>query len=67
MREGREEAGTVTQNTPDNFVIYQPEGVYERRHLCRYLRELAENPVTEAEETHRTTPLSPSRYLPVGR
>jgi len=67
MREGREGAERAERNVPENFVIYRTQGLYERCHLCQYLRDLPENPATEAEETDRATLLFPSRYFPVGR
>jgi hypothetical protein len=67
MREGREDAERAERNVPENLVIYRLEGAYERRHICRHLRDLPENSATEAEEADRTTLLTPSRYFPVGR
>lgn len=47
--------------------IFREGGVYQKLHLCEYLRELPEFPVTEAEEAPIETSLSPSRRLPVSR
>ncbi|OPY67467.1 MAG: hypothetical protein A4E57_02292 [Syntrophorhabdaceae bacterium PtaU1.Bin034] len=36
---------------PGDMVAYRAEGAYEKLHLCHYLRELPENPITEVEDT----------------
>ncbi|MCX5805102.1 MAG: hypothetical protein NT010_03390 [Proteobacteria bacterium] len=41
----------VKQKTPENLVIYDPDKpLYERRHLCIYLRELLDEAEKESEE-----------------
>lgn len=56
--------GTIA---PPHMVVFRESGVYQRLHLCEYLRELPEYPVTEAEETPEHASLSPSCRLPVSR
>jgi hypothetical protein len=52
---------------PPPMDVFRESGVYQKLHLCEYLRELPEYPVTEAEETRGRASLSPSRRLPVSR
>jgi hypothetical protein len=41
----------VKQKTPENLVKYDPDKpLYERRHLCIYLRELLDEAEKESEE-----------------
>jgi hypothetical protein len=41
----------VTQKTPDNMITYDPDKpLYERRHLCIYLRELTDEAEKELED-----------------
>ncbi len=51
----KEEQGSVDVETPvpPNMTIYRTGGVYQRLHLCDYLRELPEDPTVEAEERDR--------------
>jgi hypothetical protein len=40
----------VDKEKPDGFIIYKPEGqVYQKLHLCEYLRELYEAAENENE------------------
>jgi hypothetical protein len=51
---------------PGHMAVYRTEGVFQRLHLCEYLRELPEDPATTAEETKKEANL-PSPCLPAGR
>ncbi|MCX5811723.1 MAG: hypothetical protein NT178_04160 [Proteobacteria bacterium] len=42
---------SVKQKTPENLIRYNPDKpLYERRHLCIYLRELLDEAEKESEE-----------------
>ena len=48
----------VKQKTPENLITYDPDKpLYERRHLCIYLRELLEEAEKEAEKNIGTKTL----------
>jgi hypothetical protein len=41
----------IKQKTPANLITYDPDKpLYERRHLCIYLRELMDEAEKESEE-----------------
>jgi hypothetical protein len=44
----------IKQKPPENLIIYNPDKpLYERRHLCIYLRELLDEAEKESENTNR--------------
>ncbi len=36
--------------TPEDMPVFRTEGVYQRLHLCDYLRELPEMPIERTEK-----------------
>jgi hypothetical protein len=43
----------VKQKIPENMTVYDPDKpLYERRHLCIYLRELLDEAEKELEKTN---------------
>jgi hypothetical protein len=50
MMKGSEGEKTGGVPIPPDLVIYRVKGVYEKRHLCDYLRELSEDHATSTEE-----------------
>ena len=55
----RETANICVAVVPPGLMIFRTSGAYQKLHLCEYLRELPEYPVTEAEETHERGVSSP--------
>ena len=51
MKDGKSEAPAQ----PAGMVLYRESGVFQRLHLCEYLRELTDGQAEEAVKTYAAT------------